>query len=360
MNNLNNQDGAKIYSILGVNLDGVMYDTINKIINKNFRHFFRLRALTDSDFKTDINIELKLIDVIIFDVSNQNNNILVQFLDFYSYIKKNQESDVPVLIIYDDETIIDKSLYSSIIPFVFFLDKTRNTDFSFFTIFDLLNDLADVLLNDDKSLDIKPNTDNILDNKLAEVYLQIMYSLVSALEAKDPYTSHHSRRVAKYSRLIAEKLNMADELLFILYNAALLHDIGKLGISDDIINKPAKLNDDEYSLIKSHPDIGYGILKNLTDMPWIYEGAKWHHERWDGTGYPDGLKGEDIPLVARIIGIADAYDAMTSFRSYRGCLSQDEVRNEFIKYRGTQFDTDLANLMIELIDEDVNYDLREK
>ena len=130
--------------------------------------------------------------------------------------------------------------------------------------------------------------------------------------------------------------------------------------NNDIINKTTRLTDDEYAVIKTHPIIGAEILGNMSELPDIVIGAKYHHERYDGMGYPEGLSGENIPLVARIIGVADAYDAMTSNRSYREVLPQQVVRNEIIKGKGTQFDPVFAGIMLNIIDEDKNYDLREK
>ena len=140
----------------------------------------------------------------------------------------------------------------------------------------------------------------------------------------------------------------------------LLHDIGKIGIKDEIINKPGKLTDEEFAMIKSHPAIGYDILKNMTEVENIEYGARWHHERYDGTGYPDGIKGEEIPEYARMIAVADAYDAMASNRSYRGAMPQEVIREEIVKGKGRQFDPVFADIMVQLIDEDVNYDMRQK
>ena len=139
----------------------------------------------------------------------------------------------------------------------------------------------------------------------------------------------------------------------------LLHDIGKIGIPDDIISKKSELSEWEYYVMKSHPQIGEEILKHISEIPGIETGARWHHEKYDGTGYPDGLKGKEIPLAARVIGVADAYDAMASKRSYRNVLPQEVVRAEIEKGKGTQFDPEIADKMIEMIDEDKEYKLRE-
>ena len=139
----------------------------------------------------------------------------------------------------------------------------------------------------------------------------------------------------------------------------LLHDLGKIGVPNEIINKPKPLTDEEYDVIKQHPGTGYGILSEIKSRPDLAIGARWHHERYDGTGYPDKKKGEEIPIEARIIAVADAYDAMTSNRSYRNYLAQDVVRQELVDYSGTQLDGEVAKAMIALIDEDKEYKMHE-
>lgn len=134
---------------------------------------------------------------------------------------------------------------------------------------------------------------------------------------------------------------------------------GKIGISDTIINKTERLTDEEYEEIKKHPVIGAKILSDISEMPDIQDGARWHHERYGGAGYPDGLSGNDISEIARIIGVADAYDAMTSTRSYRDCLPQDVVRGEIERGSGKQFDPQFADIMLHIIDEDKEYELKQ-
>lgn len=190
--------------------------------------------------------------------------------------------------------------------------------------------------------------------------MQIVKSLSSSIDEKDTYTSGHSIRVAQYSEEIARRSGYTQTEQKEIYMTGLLHDVGKIGIPDAIINKPARLSDDEYSMIKNHPVMGARILKNITELPKLVTGARWHHEHYDGTGYPDGLSGTRIPEFARIVAVADAYDAMTSKRSYRDVLSQEYVRAEIEKGKGTQFDPQFADVMIQMIDEDINYDMREK
>ena len=190
--------------------------------------------------------------------------------------------------------------------------------------------------------------------------LRIVQTLAEAIDAKDNYTNGHSGRVAKYTREIARRFGYSQKRQDEIYMMGLLHDVGKIGVPDAVINKPAKLTEEEYAQIKTHPVMGDRILKNIRERPKLAIGARWHHERYDGTGYPDGLSGDDIPEEARIIAVADAYDAMTSHRSYRDILPQDIVRKEIKNGKGTQFDPAFADIMLTMIEEDEDYTMREK
>jgi len=189
---------------------------------------------------------------------------------------------------------------------------------------------------------------------------QVVRSLASAIDAKDNYTNGHSSRVAKYSRMLAERAGYSEPEQDEIYMIGLLHDVGKIGVPDSVINKPSKLTAEEFEQIKKHPVVGSGILASIKDRPKLATGARWHHERYGGGGYPDGIVGEMLPEEARIIAVADAYDAMTSRRSYRDVMSQDKVRSEIENGMGTQFDPRFAKLMLELIGEDKDYSMREK
>lgn len=196
------------------------------------------------------------------------------------------------------------------------------------------------------------------NKKIRSLSEQVISALASAIDAKDSYTNGHSTRVAVYSGEIAKRLGKSSEEQQMIHDIALLHDVGKLGIPLAIINKPGKLTDDEFNEIKSHTEKGYDILKTISAMPELSIGARWHHERYDGKGYPDGKAGEEIPEIARIICVADCYDAMSSDRSYRKAMAQDVVRGEIERGMGTQFDPDIARIMLQMIDEDKEYRLR--
>lgn len=189
---------------------------------------------------------------------------------------------------------------------------------------------------------------------------QIINALAESIDAKDSYTNGHSMRVAQYSVKIAERAGKSKEEQERIHYMGLLHDIGKIGIPDSIITKNSSLSDKEYYVTRKHPEIGAEILANISEIPDLGIGARWHHERYDGTGYPDGLKGEEIPEEARIIAVADAYDAMASKRSYRDVLPQQVVYGEIKKGKGTQFDPVFADIMLVLMEEDTAYTMREK
>ncbi len=210
---------------------------------------------------------------------------------------------------------------------------------------------------------LQKNLSDKVDMKTKEIedlFLHVVSSLADAIDAKDTYTNGHSGRVAKYSRMIASKYGYSRKQLDDIYMMGLLHDVGKIGIPDAVINKPSTLTPEEYGIIKNHPVLGDRILKNISEMPSLATGARWHHERYGGGGYPDGLSGEEIPEEARIIAVADAYDAMSSRRSYREVLPQETIRQEIIKGIGTQFDPHFADIMLSIMAEDTNYEMKEQ
>ena len=167
---------------------------------------------------------------------------------------------------------------------------------------------------------------------------EFIESFVEILETKDNYTRGHSTRVAHYSMLIGQKMGLTDREIELCHFSGHLHDIGKIGVSDNILTKKSSLNDEEYEQIKKHSEYGYNILNKVSSLEEMANIVRAHHERWDGKGYPDGLKGEKIPLISRILAVADSFDAMTSNRSYRKTLSIDEAVLELKNNRWTQFD----------------------
>lgn len=192
------------------------------------------------------------------------------------------------------------------------------------------------------------------------LFLHVVESLADAIDAKDNYTNGHSGRVALYAKEIAKRYGYDEKQQEKIFMMGLLHDVGKIGIPDEVINKPGRLTEEEFACIKKHPAIGDKILSNIKEMPELAAGARYHHERVDGKGYPEGLLDEHIPEEARIIAVADAYDAMTSNRSYRGVLPQEKVREEIEKGKGSQFDPTFADIMLEMMDEDSKYLMRDR
>ena len=197
------------------------------------------------------------------------------------------------------------------------------------------------------------------EREKVELSNELLISLAQTIDAKDTYTNGHSIRVAMYSRMLADRLGFDEKNCDKIYRMGLLHDIGKIGVPNEIINKKAKLNDEEYEIIKSHTIQGYEILKRIKSFPELAQSARWHHEKFDGTGYPDKLKSTEVPLEIRIISVADSYDAMTSNRSYRNYLPQGVVKGELEKFSGTQFDPDVAGQMLKIIEQDKDYQLHE-
>lgn len=186
--------------------------------------------------------------------------------------------------------------------------------------------------------------------ELEVLSVEIIETLATAIDAKDVYTKGHSARVAEYSALLAEKLGWDENRIEKLRYKALLHDVGKIGIPDRVLNKDGRLTDEEFNVIKSHTTIGADILSGVSSLSNMYKIARSHHERFDGNGYPDHLKGLEIPEEARLVGIADAYDAMSSDRVYRKALPKDVIRAELIRGKGTQFDPDMLAVFLAMFE----------
>ncbi|MBQ9537130.1 MAG: HD domain-containing protein [Desulfovibrionaceae bacterium] len=299
-------------------------------------------------------LENNKIDVIIL------NNITsdLDAIHILHYLKLNNDlSNIPIIVLNDNmnDDFVKKCLYAGATefirkPFVNSLLKNR------------VNRLLDYEeLKKSLHHHISEEHNLIHENvKRSKILLKEMAAALSkTIDAKDRYTSGHSERVAEYSHMIAScaKLNKSD--INKIYYMALLHDIGKIGVPSRIINSQSKLTPQEFNLIKSHTIIGASILQGIDIFPELAIGAHYHHERFDGKGYPQGLKGETIPVLARLIGVADAYDAMTSQRSYRNALAQDYVYDEIKKNLGRQFDPDFGSIMLDLIEEDKDYQLCE-
>ena len=195
-------------------------------------------------------------------------------------------------------------------------------------------------------------TNSDLYRDLERFVINMVKSLVYAIEAKDDYTRGHSERVCRYSLLMAERMGLSQEQKKVLQWSSILHDSGKIGIPESILNKPRRLEDEEYQIVKNHPQKGHTILEPLEQLASSLPGMLHHHERYDGKGYPGGLKGKDIPLEARIIAVADTFDAITSNRAYRPGKSPAEALEEMERVAGSQLDPDLVEVFKEVFKEE--------
>ncbi|MBN2712624.1 MAG: response regulator [Planctomycetes bacterium] len=183
------------------------------------------------------------------------------------------------------------------------------------------------------------------------LFLNILQVMAKVLEAKDPYTKFHSEKVAKYSRQIAKRAGYNERQLELIQIAGILHDFGKIGIKESVLNKPGSLTKFEYEAVKRHPLIASAILEPIEELRVIIRDIRHHHEWYNGEGYPDGLEAENIPMGARILCVADSFDAMTSSRSYHEPMSEDAARDELIRCKGMQFDPELVDMFIDVLDE---------
>jgi response regulator RpfG family c-di-GMP phosphodiesterase len=207
----------------------------------------------------------------------------------------------------------------------------------------LLNAAATLVASHAANLDLIREKEHLLTN--------MVRTLVSALDSKDAYTRGHSERVALFSKRIAENLGYDDGATEKLYLSGLLHDVGKIGVSDAVLRKPDRLTEEEFAEIKRHPDEGWGILLELEQLRYVLPGVLHHHEQVNGTGYPDGLKGDEIPLDARIMAVADAYDAMTSDRAYRKGMPHEKAIEIIQSGSGTQWDAKCVEAFLGVIDD---------
>ena len=190
-----------------------------------------------------------------------------------------------------------------------------------------------------------------LYDELKETFYATVHTLAETIEKRDPYTGEHTKRVMEYSLSIGKAMGLSQKDMMDLRLSAILHDIGKIGIRDNILLKNERLTVDEYNTIMMHAVYGAEILTNIRQLKDIIPGVKWHHEKYDGSGYPEGLKGEQIPVIARIISVADTFDAMTTDRPYRKGLSVEAALEELKRYAGTQFDPEAVNAFIRYYDE---------
>jgi putative nucleotidyltransferase with HDIG domain len=189
-----------------------------------------------------------------------------------------------------------------------------------------------------------------LEEALQRAYVSTVSILADAVEAKDPYTHGHCEMASRYGRLVAEKLGLSAQEQALVCYSALLHDVGKIGVSDGVLNKPGPLLPEEMELMRAHVRVGHDLLSNVPVLERVADVVLHHHERYDGGGYPDGLRGDEIPLAARIVAVVDAYCAMITRRSYKEAFTEEYAREEVRRCAGTQFDPQVVDAFLSVID----------
>ena len=296
-------------------------------------------------------------DLEIFNLQDVGNVIKMYEGDYLVYIPshannaievpvRSKEATTPGLVIYNE---IIKDLNVSVV-FEYTLYRAFTNDvFFWISMIGLL--VWGIILIIVLATSLQVRKYRILHERDNKIINESIETFTGFIDAKDEYTNGHSKRVAIYTKLIATEMGFSGEELDRIYYIALLHDCGKIGVPDSILGKNGRLTDEEFEIIKSHTTRGGEILSRFKSLENVGEGARYHHERYDGKGYPEGLKGKDIPLIARMICVADSFDAMNSNRVYRKKLSYDYIVSELENNKGKQFDPEIADIMLKLIKE---------
>lgn len=339
-------------TVLVIDDDNFILKIVNRMLSSDLK--FKTRLLTTQSGQDGLQIlEQQEVDLVLLDVNMPG----IDGLEVLSQIRKMQKNAaLPVIMmsaIMSPELEADAFKHGA----TDFIHKPFTTDV---IVSRMYHHLSFSYLQQKLHEEVKKQTalaeERLRINEL--LFNETVMALAQTIDAKDQYTRGHSLRVAKYARSISRISGDPEELQKEIFHAGLLHDIGKIGIPEHIINKHSKLTEEEYELIKTHTVIGWQILSLIKIDPNLSVGAHYHHERYDGKGYPEGLKGEDIPRMARIIGVADTYDSMTSKRSYRDCLPQEVVREQMEQGIGSQFDPFFGKIMLKMIDMDTSYRMK--
>lgn len=329
---------AKKYKILAVD------DEIHSLglLKRTFRKEFEVIALTDP-FEAMDHLKLECDDIAV--VMCDQRMPKISGVDVLRVAKLYAPNSIRIMLTaYVDENIIMECINEC--EAYCYMVKPFNTS-------DLIQTIREALLIRERALINK----NIIKD-LSELLVGTIEAICEALDEKDEYTNGHSNRVTLYSLLIGKELGLTKLHLERLRLAGLLHDIGKIGIPESILNKPGKLTDDEFATIKMHPDKGAKIIKDIKQLSDVIEWVRLHHERYDGRGYPKRLSGEAIPLEAAILAVADTYDAMTSDRSYRKGLPHQVAVEEIKKCKGSQFNPEVADAFLrieKIVEEHLKY-----
>jgi putative nucleotidyltransferase with HDIG domain len=268
-----------------------------------------------------------------------------------------------LLLVLPQKLVIDPMMYSRVIITLIIVSGV----FGYFLIRKTAKSILDIIrsaknvsegkggnisaLHDDELKDLAMAFNKIaeLSKNIENTYYETLITLARVVQAKDPYTKGHLERVEKYVDMMADKLRLDDESKKVLKGGALLHDLGKVGISDEILHKDDTFDVEEYAVMKQHPIIGENILKPLRTMEKLSSLVRHHHEWYDGSGYPDGLKGKDIPTLSRILTIADIYDALTTERPYKKAMLKKDALDTLKSYSGNKVDPELVNIFLELM-----------
>jgi HD-GYP domain-containing protein (c-di-GMP phosphodiesterase class II) len=250
-------------------------------------------------------------------------------------------------VVKDNKPVIDSGM--ACVPLVY-----KNNTIGVMAVYDMKEGMAfdqDMLglFNDVASQTAMAISNYQLNLDVEKAYLDTIRALAMAVEAKDPYSGGHLARVAKYATDIGRALKFNEEDMKVLHDVAYLHDLGKIGIRDEVLLKPGKLSVDEYEEMKKHPVIGETIMKPVKSLTKLCAAVRSHQERWDGSGYPDSLKGEHIPLHARILAVADVYDALVTERPYKKALTKQQAKEELNKLAGVKLDKNIVDAFLETL-----------
>lgn len=325
------------YKILIIENDNYIFKSLKNFLSSS-KYLFNRAKTFDNAFNI---LKKEFFDILILDFSKTDFNLLETL--------RKSNSDLYIILLIDIETSSISLRDLKKLSIQNYFEKKDNFAKLPFLLETAINSLEQVKM-------IKTINEELLVSKkqLVKSYLESIETLRYTVEAKDKYTIGHSERVSEYSVLIGKKLGLTANELKTLKIGGLFHDIGKIGISDSILLKSSKLTDEELFEIKKHPIIGKNILSNATIFREILPIVMYHHERYDGKGYPYGLFGKNIPFLARIVCVADAFDAMSSKRAYRNELDLEYVKNEIKINSGTQFDPVIASIFLEIISNETN------
>ena len=336
MRHSENPENVSPYKIIAVDDEGGIIDSLSVFLKRSGYHLTGCtNPLEAIELVRNEHFDLMLLDFIMTPI--HGDKVVEEIRKF------NQELYILLLTGHKDlapplETIKRLSIQG-------YCEKSDKIDQLLLLIESALKSIEQMNIIKKINIELKESQEN-----LEKAYLESIQTLRYTVEAKDRYTRGHSDRVAEYSVLIGKHMGLSEEELKTLRIGGLFHDIGKIGIPDAILLKEGKLDDNEYSEIKNHPSIGKHILSNASIFSNIIPIVYHHHEKYNGTGYPEQLAGENIPLLARITAVADTFDAMTSKRSYRNAIPLEYVRAEIEKCSGTQFDPKIANIFLDILD----------